>query len=133
MATPLDTALIDAYTRGVNVPVASQAGYTVRADADGTNIDFIGPQITAGSAVWDGKSAQILVGGSGARSVVLKNGYFLGQTVEVVDVEGNAGSGTVSITVSEGALGGNAFLTAAGDARRYMYVKAGQWRLVSSA
>jgi hypothetical protein len=131
MATPLDTLLIDEYTRGINVPLASQAGYAVRADSAGTNYDFVGPQVTAGGATWDGKSPQVLVGGSGARAVVLKNGYFLGQTVEVVDTDGNAGSGTITVSVSEGSLGGTATITANGGSRRYMYVKTGQWRLVA--
>ena len=131
MATPLDTLLIDGYTQGGNVPLVAQAGYAMRASSDGTNYEFVGPAITAGGTTWDGKTAQILVGGSGARAVVLKNGYFLGQTVEVVDVDGNAGSGTITMSVSEGAIGGTLTITANGGSRRYMYVKAGQWRLVA--
>ena len=132
METPLDTQLIGAYTRGMNVPVASQAGYAVRANAAGTNIEYVGPQVTAGGATWDGVAPQVLVGGSGARAIVLKNGYVLGQTVEVVDTEGNAGSGTITVSASEGAVGGTLTITSNGGSLRYMYVKTGQWRLVSS-
>lgn len=130
MAKPLDLAIIQDYTRSINVPVASQAGYVVRADSDGTNVEYVGPQVTAGGVTWDGKAPQVLVGGSGARSVVLRNGYFLGQTVEVVDVEANAGSGTITVSVSEGAIAGSVTITSNGESRRYMYVKAGQWRRV---
>lgn len=131
MATPLDLVLIGEMTRGMNVPLAAQAGYQCRADTAGTNVEYVGPQVTAGGATWDGLAPQILVSGSGARDVVLKNGYFLGQTVEVVDVEGNAGSGTITVSVSEGAIGGTLTITSNGGSRRYMYVKAGQWRLVA--
>jgi hypothetical protein len=131
MATPLDLVLVGDMTRGMNVPLPSQAGFACRADADGLNVDYFGPQVTAGGATWDGFAPQILVGGSGARAVVLKNGYFLGQTVEVVDVEGNAASGTITMSASEGAIGGTVSITSNGGSRRYMYVKAGQWRLVA--
>jgi hypothetical protein len=131
MATPLDLDLIDSYTRSMNVPVASQAGYVTRADAAGTNVEYVGPQVTAGGTTWDGKAPQILVGGSGARAVVLKNGYFLGQTVTVVDVVGNAGSGTITVSVSEGAIGGTLTITSNGGSLQFMYVAAGQWRRVS--
>ncbi|MES2384547.1 MAG: hypothetical protein V4593_08355 [Pseudomonadota bacterium] len=128
MATPLDTALVDDYTAGVNMPLASQAGYAVRASADGTNYEFVGPQSLAGSGVWDGKAPQILVSGSGARAITLKNGYFLGQEVTVVDALGNASTGTITVGVSEGAINGVTSLTANGDTRTYMYVSAGVWR-----
>jgi hypothetical protein len=128
MATPLDTALIDEFTRGVNVPLPSQAGYAARADAAGTNYDFVGPQVSAGSVVWDGIAPQLLVSGSGARAVTLKNGYFLGQTVFVIDVLGNAGSGTITVGVSEGAINGTVAITANGGSLRFMYVAAGVWR-----
>lgn len=130
MATPLDTQLIDQYTGGMNAPLAAQAGYVTRANPAGNNVEYVGPQVTAGGVTWDGKSAQILVGGSGARAVVLQNGYYLGQVVEVADVEGNAGSGTITMSVSEGAIGGTLTITSNGGSRRYMYVKAGQWRQV---
>lgn len=128
MATPLDTALIDAYTAGMNVPLASQAGYVARANSAGTNVSYDGPQSLAGSGVWDGIAPEILVSGSGARAVTLKNGYFIGQQVLVIDVLGNAGSGTITVGVSEGAINGTVTLTANGDSRRYMYVAAGVWR-----
>lgn len=128
MATPLDTAIIDSYTRGGNVPLPSQAGYAMRADSAGTNYDFVGAQASAGTVVWDGFAPQILVSGSGARAVTLKNGYFLGQEVTVVDVLGNAGSGTITVGVSEGAINGTVTLTTNGDTKRYMYVAAGVWR-----
>lgn len=130
MATPLDTALVDAYTAGMNVPLASQAGYACRADTAGTNVEYVGPQASAGGVTWDGKSAQVLVGGSGARAVTLKNGYYLGQRVTVADAAGNAGSDTITVGVSEGALSGTATITTNFGTREYMYVAAGQWAAV---
>jgi hypothetical protein len=128
MATPLDTQLIDEYTAGMNVPLASQAGYVARANEAGTNIRYDGPQSLAGSGSWDGFSPTILVNGSGARAVTLKNGFWVGQEVLVIDVLGNAGSGTITVGVSEGAINGSTTITTNGDSRRYMYVAAGVWR-----
>ncbi len=130
MATPLDLLLIDGYTAGTNIPLLAQAGFEAVANREGTNIEYIGPQVAAGSATWDGLARQVLVGGTGARSIVLKNGYFLGQTVEVVDAAANAGSGTITVSVSEGAIAGSLTITADGESRRYMYVSAAQWRRV---
>jgi hypothetical protein len=38
--TALDLLLIQQYTNGMNVPIESQAGYAVRADDDGTNLEY---------------------------------------------------------------------------------------------
>lgn len=128
MATPLDTELIDQYTAGMNVPLPSQAGYAVRADVAGTNVEYVGPQVSAGGVVWDGVAPVILVGGTGARSVVLKNGYFLGQEVLVIDANEAASTGTITISASEGTINGSLSITSNGDSRLYVYVKAGVWR-----
>lgn len=135
MATPLDTQLIDAYTRGMNVPVASQAGYPVRASDDGTNLEYVpGAQVLVGSGTWDGKSASIHVQGSGARTITMGPGYFLGQTVEVLDAFGNAGSGTISMAGDGSAFLGSVTISNNGESRRYMWQEASgaamRWRRV---
>jgi hypothetical protein len=135
MATPLDTALVDSYTRGMNVPVASQAGYAVRADEDGTNIEYIaGAQILVGSGTWDGKSASVHVQGSGSRTILMGPGYYIGQTVEILDAFGNAGSGTITMSGDGAAFLGSVTISSNGESRRYMWQEASgsamRWRRV---
>jgi hypothetical protein len=125
--TALDTLLVDGYTRGMNVPLTSQAGAVVRANTAGDNVDYITPQITTGTGSWNGESEIILVGGSGSRTFTMHNGAFLGQVVLVIDANGNAGSGNITVAVTEGLIFGSASLTGNGDSRRYVYVSAGRW------
>ncbi len=125
--TPLDTQLIDSYTGAINVPLASQAGANVRADAAGTNLEYVTPQVTVGTATWDGSSELVLVGGAGARVFTLTIGAFLGQQVHVIDANGNAGSGNITVTPSGCTILGSASLTGNGDSRQYIYVSAGKW------
>jgi hypothetical protein len=65
MATPLDTALIDQYTAGMNVPLATQAGYP----------------------------CTILVRGSGARAVTLGAAPYVGYATSGAAAGGNGGPG----------------------------------------
>jgi hypothetical protein len=128
MATPLDTSLIDAYTRGINVPLASQAGHVVRVNPEGTNYEFIGPQMLAGSGTWDGSAELVLVGGSGVRTVTLGNGFFVGQRVRIVDRDGTANAGTITIAASPGTLNGSPNTIAINySSREYLYAAADTW------
>jgi hypothetical protein len=125
--TPLDTLLIDQYTGGMNVPLASQAGYVVRANAEGNNVEYVGPQSLAGTGSWDGVAPVIFVSGSGARTITLKNGFAFTQEVLIVDIVGTAGAGNITVATSEGSISGNVSMTTNHDSRRYMYVSAGKW------
>lgn len=98
MGTSLDTALVDSYTAGANMPLEAQAGYAARANAAGTNIDYVkAAQIITGSGAWDGESEAILVFGSGARTITLGRGDIIGRKVEVVDAAGTSGAGDITI------------------------------------
>lgn len=96
MATSLDLALIDDYTAGMNVPLASQAGYGCQADSDGTNVEYVGPQEITGSGAWNKRSRTILVRGNGARSITLGTPLHVGYEVRVVDADASAGAGTIT-------------------------------------
>lgn len=129
--TSLDTALIDQYTAGMNVPLAAQAGYPCQADSNGTNVEYVGPQELVGSGAWNGTSRSILVRGSGARAVTLGAAPYVGYEVRVIDAEGNAASGTITLSASGGgSLAGTATLTSNYQSRVYCLTAELQWALV---
>lgn len=132
MVTPLDTALIDDYTAGMNVPLAAQAGYPCQANSAGTNVEYVGPQELVGSGAWNGKSRSILVRGSGARAVTLgEEAPYVGYEVRVIDADGNAGSGTITVSAGGSAsLAGTATLTSNYQSRVYCLTAELQWALV---
>lgn len=131
MATPLDTALVDAYTRGMNAPVASQAGYRCQADSDGTNVEYVGPQEITGSGVWNGKSRTILVRGTGSRTITLGPALHVGYLVRVVDADGNAAGGdTITVVVSSGTISGTQTITSDHQSRLYCQTEDDHWAAI---
>lgn len=131
MATSLDTQIIDDYTAGMNVPLAAQAGYPCQADANGTNVEYVGPQEITGSGVWNGKARSIMVRGSGARAITLGLAPYVGYEVRLVDADGSAGAGTITATAGGGtSLTGTATLTSNYQSRLYCFVDALEWALI---
>jgi hypothetical protein len=131
MATPLDTLLIDEFTGGMNVPLLAQAGYPCQADGAGTNVEYVGPQVFTGTGVWNGKSRSILVRGSGARGVELGGAPYVGYEVRVIDADGTAGAGTITVAAGGATtLTGTATLTSNYQSRVYGYVAALTWALI---
>lgn len=104
--TALDLALIQDYTGGQNVPVASQAGYTVHADSAGTNLEYRPTQQTlAASGTWDREAPVLLVTGSGARSIALPLPSASSQkSVKVIDAAGTAAAGNITVTFTGATL-----------------------------
>lgn len=131
MSSALDLLLIDAYTAGAQMPAATQAGYDARANAAGTNIDYVAPaQVTTGSDTWNGTAECILVGGSGSRTIVLPRADIVGRVVEICDAAGNSGSGTITIDPSgTDTINGSTTITIVVnyDSRRLRYSAAGVW------
>jgi hypothetical protein len=132
MATPLDTLLVSEYTGGMNAPLASQAGHAARADSAGTNVEYVGPQVLAGTGTWDGKSDPILVRGSGVRTITIPNGYYLGQRVTIVDADGTSNSGTIALSAA-GVLHGDVTLSTQWQSHTICYVAEGVWSTISGA
>lgn len=123
--TSLDTALIDDYTAGMNVPLAAQAGYPCQADADGTNVEYVGPQEITGSGVWNGTSREIMVRGSGARAITLGPAPYKGYIVRVIDANGNAAGGdTITVGVSQVTVSGTQTITSDYDSKLWCFVTA---------
>jgi hypothetical protein len=128
MAETIDLGL--EYRGGVAAPTTEQIGNTPRASATHVLSYPAEQQTLAGSGAWDGAARSIAVGGSGARTVTLANGSFIGQTVEVFDLNGNASGGTITVD-PDGAttINGSATSTLTTDyqAKRFRYVAASAW------
>ncbi len=123
------------YRGGLAAPAAEEIGNTPRAIAsvaDEPSV-FTYPaeqQTLAGSGTWDGRARSVAVGGSGARSIALPDGYFIGQDVEVFDLNGNASGGTITIDPAGAAIvngAANTTLTTNYQAKRLRYVAAATW------
>ena len=123
------------YRGGVAAPATEEIGNTPRAIASVAGEPSVltypaDMQTIAGSGTWDGTSRSVAVGSSGARSIALPNGYFIGQEVEVFDLNGNAASGTITIDPDGAAtINGAATttLTTNYQAKRMRYVAANTW------
>jgi hypothetical protein len=90
------------YRGGIAAPDTEEIGNTPRAIAsvagEPSVLEYPPEQQTlAGSGTWDGRARSVAVGGSGARPIALPTGSFIGQTVDVFDAAGNAGSGTITV------------------------------------
>ncbi len=128
MAETIDLGL--EYRGGVAAPTTEQIGNTPRASA--TQVLSYPPeqQTLAGSGTWDGAARSIAVGGSGARTVTLANGSFIGQTVEVFDLNGNAASGTITVDPDGSATingASTSTLTTNYQAKCFRYAAAASW------
>lgn len=99
----LDTLLVDGFLGGINAPAVEQAGYSVRVNAAGTNLEYVPlQQSITGSGTWDGKSETVAVFGSGARTITVPDADFLGREVTVIDAAGNAGTSNIQMNVAGG-------------------------------
>lgn len=101
---------------------------------DGTQSVLGGTQEITGAGTWDGKSSQVVVLGSGARSIALPDPATTLQTrgfaLQVLDGAGNAGGNTITLDPSgAGVINGAATktLTANGDTARLYWISAGVW------
>lgn len=130
MTTALDLALIQDYTGGVNMPIASQAGYDAHVDANGTNLEYRSKyQTISGSGTWDGVSPVILVTGSGARSIALPIPSATGQRkVQILDADGTSSAGAIVITFTGATLGaGTPAILSNYNARSLTYLGSNVW------
>lgn len=137
MATSLDLLLIDGYTAGQNVPLASQAGYPCQANAEGTNVEFVGPQTITGSGVWNGTSREILVRGTGARTITLGVAKYAGYRVTVIDADGTAAGGdTITVLTDGPSIAGDQTISSDYAEQIYTYVSStgsGLWACTRTA
>ncbi len=123
------------YRGGLAAPAAEEIGNTPRAIAsvaDEPSVFEYPPemQTIVGSGTWDGRARSIAVTSTGARSIALPNGYFVGQTVEVLDVLGNASGGTITVDPAGAATVNGAAtttLTTNFQVKRLRYVAADTW------
>ncbi len=123
------------YRGGIAAPSTEELGNTPRAIAsvaDEPSVLEYPPdmQVIVGSGTWDGRSRSVGVTSTGARSIALPNGYFLGQDVEVFDLLGNASGGTITIDPAGAATVNGAAtttLTTNYQAKRLRYVAADTW------
>lgn len=123
------------YRGGIAAPAIEEIGNTPRAIASVAGEPSVleyppDMQIIAGSGTWDGRSRSVGVTSTGARSIALPNGAFLGQEVEVFDLLGNASGGTITIDPAGSAtVNGSATttLTTNYQAKRLRYVAASTW------
>jgi hypothetical protein len=91
------------YFAGMNAPTAEQAGFAVRVDATGLNLEYLAlAQILLATGTWDGSSLAVQVKGSGARTVTLPDPTNLepGFEVLIVDALGNSAAGNITIDPS---------------------------------
>jgi hypothetical protein len=133
--TALDLSLIHDYTGGINVPVASQAGYDVRVDTAGTNIEFVSiVQELAGTGSWNGESRTLLVRGSGIRTVTLPlpTDIRIGFELLIIDADGTASAGAITVSFTGATLATGVPVIAADYSRlRVTYVDTGVWQLTT--
>lgn len=133
--TALDLLLIHEYTGGINVPIASQAGYRAHVNATGNNLEYRAlSQALAASGTWDGNASTIVVSGAGARSIALPLPIAsrVGQEVLVVDLIGNANTGNITVTFTGAVLAsGVPVISASFGKLRLLYAAVGTWMLVT--
>jgi len=103
---------------------------------NGTESVLGGIQTITGSGTWDGKSGIILVRGSGARSIAMPDPTALlqhaGLTVTVVDADGTAAAGVITIGSGAESVGGGGstpLQTNNFRAKDLVWISAGVWAL----
>jgi hypothetical protein len=102
---------------------------------DGTRTVLGGTQEITGSGTWDGKSAQVVVLGTGARTITVPNPDSTLQTrgfcLEIIDGAANAGTNNISIDPAGSAvINGSAttrLLTLSGDTARLKWLSTDVW------
>jgi hypothetical protein len=129
----LDLTLIHDFTGGINAPApTTDAGYDVRVNAEGNNLDYVPPaQSITGSGTWNGTSTCILVFGSGARTITVGRADIVGRRLEIVDAAGSSAAGTITIdpdgTDTINGASASITITSDWDSRALRYVAAGAW------
>jgi hypothetical protein len=99
----LSALLIEGYLGGINAPAIEQAGYSIRINAQGTNLEYVPLQQTVtGSGTWDGKSETVAVFGSGARVITIPDADRVGREVIIIDAAGNASTSNIAMTPVSG-------------------------------
>lgn len=121
------------YFGGNNVPTVEQAGFAVRVDVTGLNVEYLAlAQVLVASGTWDGEALAVHVKGSGARAIALPDPDNLvpGFELLIVDALGNSNAGNITIDPSgSGTINGSGTLVLSTNyaSARLQWIGAGVW------